>query len=223
MITYEEACIRLYEQADGEYRLFHKKLLKNEKINVIGVRTPALRKLAKEWKGEWREILGFPNEYYEIVFLKCAVAGALPFEEFCAVADGTVSLLDNWATCDCFAAPCIAKHREEFMPYVRKYLADGREFVVRYALVTLLRYYTEENYLPLIFESIERCGADRYYVETAAAWLLAEVLVKYYDEGVAFLRENRIPKKIRNRAIRKARESFRLDSARKETLRKMKL
>ena len=186
MITYEEACIRLYAQADGEYRLFHKKLLKNEKINVIGVRTPALRKFAKEWKGEWREILGFPNEYYEIVFLKCAVAGALPFEEFCAV-------------------------------------ADGREFVVRFALVTLLRYYTEEKYLPLIFESVERCGADRYYVETAAAWLLAEVLVKYYDEGVAFLRENRIPKKIRNRAIRKARESFRLDSARKETLRKMKL
>lgn len=223
MITYEEACIRLYAQADGEYRLFHKKLLKNEKINVIGVRTPALKKLAKEWKGEWREILGFPNEYYEIVFLKCAVAGALPFEEFCAVADRLVSLLDNWATCDCFAAPCIAKHREEFMPYVRKYLADGREFVVRFALVTLLRYYTEEKYLPLIFESVERCGADRYYVETAAAWLLAEVLVKYYDEGVAFLRENRIPKEIRNRAIRKARESFRLDSARKETLRKMKL
>lgn len=223
MITYEEACMRLYAQADGEYRLFHKKLLKNENINVIGVRTPALRKLAKEWKGEWREVLGFPNEYYEIVFLKCAVAGALPFEEFCAVADGLVPLLDNWATCDCFAAPCIAKHREEFMPYVRKYLADGREFVVRYALVTLLRYYTEEKYLPLIFESVERCGADRYYVETAAAWLLAEVLVKYYDEGVAFLRENRIPKEIRNRAIRKARESFRLDSARKETLRKMKL
>lgn len=218
MITYEETLTELYDNADEKYREFHKKLLKNDRINVIGVRMPILRKMAKERKNELKTLLTFPDEFYEVTFLKCTVAGMLPFEEFCGVIDSLVPLLDNWATCDCFTAPCIKKHKKEFLPFIEKYLSDTREFVRRYALVTLLHDYVEEEYLAYIFACTERCGDEQYYAAMAAAWLIAEVIVKFYDEGVNFLKKNTLPKFTHNRAIQKARESFRLSPEQKERL-----
>lgn len=222
MITYEEMLARLYGHADEEYRAFHSKLLKNPDVNVIGVRMPVLRKLAKEWKSEWRQVLAFPDEFYEVTFLKCALVGMLPFEDFTAQLDAVVPLIDNWATCDCFRAPCIAKHREEFLPYIERYLSDGREFVCRFALVSLIHDYVREEYLPFIFASVRKCKGGQYYVMMAAAWLVAEVLVRFYDDGVAFLRENCMPADMHNRAIQKARESFRLSAEQKERLLSLK-
>lgn len=223
MNGYNDLLERLFALGDETYRTFHKKLLCNESINVIGVRMPNLRKLAKEWKNDCDELLQFPDEYYEVTTLKCLVVGALPFEEFCQRVDGAVKLLDNWATCDCFTAPCIRRHREEFLPYLERYLKSGEEFVVRYALVTLLHYYIDETYLPLIFFAIEGCDCTKYYVHMAAAWLLAEVLVKYYDEGVGFLQRTTLGKQTKNKAIQKARESFRLTAFQKNELLKYKM
>ncbi len=223
MLTYEESLARLRGQGDEKYREFHKKLLKNDEIAVIGVRMPVLRKIAKEYKDEWQQILTFPDEFYEITFLKCAVVGMLPFKEFCREVDGVVALLDNWATCDCFDAPCIKKHRAEFLPFIEKYLLDEREFVKRYALVTLLRGYVEKEYLDYLFSCVCRLKGGQYYADMAAAWLIAEILVKYYDEGVSFLKDRRISVQIHNRAIQKARESFRLSNEQKEELRSLRM
>ena len=73
MITYEETLSRLRALQDDKYAAFHKRLLKNDSIELIGVRTPQLRALAKEWKGEQDIFLSFPDEYYEITLLKCAL------------------------------------------------------------------------------------------------------------------------------------------------------
>lgn len=223
MLTYEEVRAELFAHEDKQYKAFHKKLLKNESVNVIGVRTPVLRSLSKKWKGERKSFLSFPDEYYEVTFLKCALVGQLPFEEFVFAVDGVLPLLDNWATCDCFVAPCIAKNREAFLPFVEKYLIDEREFVHRYGLVTLLRYYMDGEYLPLILKSVKAVKPGQYYVTMAAAWLLAEVLVKYYAEGVRFLKEGGLFKELMGRAIQKARESYRLSAEQKRELQTLKM
>ncbi len=223
MITYDEVLLRLRENADETYRAFHKKLLKNEAIELIGVRTPVLRALAKEWKGE-RDIFSFPNEYYEIGFLKCSVAGALPFEEFVLRVDALVDSLDNWATCDCFTAKCIAKHKEEFLPYIGRWLQSPKEFTRRYGLVALLHDYVQEEYLPVLFGAIKgvKEGAP-YYVMMAAAWLLAEIFVKFYEDGLAFIKENILSSAVQNKGIQKARESFRLTQEQKSVLKSCKI
>ena len=223
MITYEEVLQRLRENADEGYRAFHKKLLKNDAIALIGVRTPVLRALAKEWKGQ-REIFDFPNEYYEIGFLKCAIAGALPFEEFCSRVDTLVDALDNWATCDCFTAKCVATHKEEFLPYIMRWLQSPKEFTRRYALTALLHDYVSAEYLPVLFGAIKDVeeGAP-YYVMMAAAWLLAEVFVKFYEEGLTFIKKNTLSPAVRNKGIQKARESYRLTQEQKNVLKLCKI
>lgn len=219
MITYEELLQKLFPLADEKYRAFHKKLLKDDAIRVIGIRTPQLRKIAKEYRGEIDRFLTFPDEYYEVTWLKCAVASLLPYTQFVAVVDHLVGLLDNWATCDMFAPACINKHRDLFRTCILRYLEDDRVFVRRFALTTLLHFYVIEEELPFVLSCLRNVNTDEYYVSMAAAWLCAEVLVKFYDEGKAFLMENSLSKETLSRAVRKACESLRLTDAQKNELR----
>ena len=222
MITYEELLQELFSHADEGYRAFHKKLLKDDTIAVIGVRIPVLRAIAKKYKGELQSLLAFPDEWYEVKFLKCAVASFLPYHELCAQIEGLVSLLDNWATCDGFAPGCIAKNKEDFLTYIDRFLADERVFVRRFALTTLLHFYVDAKYLPEVTERLRRVHAGEYYVSMAAAWLAAEVVIKFRDTGVALLKEHALDRVTHNRTIRKACESLRLSAREKDALRALK-
>lgn len=208
--------------ADAQYREFHKRLLKNENINVIGVRIPDLRKLAKKQLGNIGELLACPDEYYEVTFVKLTAVSLLKWEDFLRYADGCVSLIDNWATCDCFVPKCIAKHREEFVPYIERYAQENGEFYQRFALTTLLHFYAEPQYADLIRKTVLKTDVSLYYVHMAAAWLIAEMLIKDYDNTVEFLQSGQIDKKTHNKAIQKARESYRLTPEQKNFLKGMK-
>lgn len=222
MITYEELLTELMSQADGEYRSFHSKLLKNPAINVIGVRMPALRAIAKSYKTEWERILTFPDEYYEVTFLKFTVVGLLPYQTFCKTVDGILPLLDNWATCDCFTANCIKKNREDFFGKIEGYLHSEREFTRRFGLVCLLRYYVKDGkYLHFICRAAEESDGA-YYVMTAAAWLIAEACVYHYDEMYGFLSRNTLSAETHNKAIQKACESYRITLEQKAALRSIR-
>lgn len=222
MTPYPEFLEELKGYAEEEYAAFHGKLLKNDKINVIGVRVPILRKLAAKYRGEAENLLTFPDDYYEVTFVKLSVVAMLPYDEFVKNVEKCVGLLDNWATCDCFAPVCVKDSKEEFLPFVRKFAADGREFVQRFAFTTLLHFYVEERYLEVIFSLCERADTSKYYVHMAVAWLVAECLVKYYSRTVGFLSDCTLDKKTHNKAITKALESFRLSNDRKNYIKGLK-
>ena len=222
MTPYQQFLDEIKSFAEPEYRDFHKKLLKNDKINVLGVRVPTLRKLAKKYKGEVDNILTFPDEYYEVTFIKLSAVALLDYDDLLARLDTCVKLIDNWATCDCFTPKCISKHKDEFLPVIRKYAAMKGEFEQRFALTTLLHFYVEERYLETIFSLVERSDTSKYYVHMAAAWLIAETLAKYYHRARGFLMENSLDKKTHNKAIQKACESFRLSNNDKNYLKGMK-
>lgn len=207
--------------ADEKYRAFQKKLIAT-KAEILGVRVPVIRRLAVKYRGALGALLCFPDEYFEVTFLKCLILGKQHFAYFSEHLSGVLPLIDNWATCDCFDAPCIKKRREEFLPCIRALRFSEHEFTSRFALVQLLKHYCEGEYLPFIFESAEGCDHTKYYVSMAAAWLIAEVLIKHYAAGVEFLKRGTLPAVTLNRAIQKARESFRLTAEQKEELKQLK-
>lgn len=240
MQPYAQLLSELENLAEPAYAQFHKRLLKDDKINVLGVRVPELKKLAKRYKNSVDILLEFPDEYYEVTFIKLQTVALLPWEGFIKYVDRCVSLIDNWATCDCFAPKCILAHKDEFLPYISKYLRKDlgygvTEFSQRFALTTLLHFYVDECALPYIFERIcVDADLNLYYVHMAAAWLIAEVLVKFYDRGVGYLKDNAerydkegkgrecINIKTHNKAIQKACESYRLTKEQKDFLRGLK-
>ena len=220
---YEELLTELKTCAEPDYAAFHKRLLKNDNIKVLGVRVPTLRKIAKRYKNSVPALLSFPDEYYEVTFIKLQTAALLPYDLFISHVDKCVSLIDNWATCDCFAPKCIANHKDEFLPHLCGYMDSDKEFTQRFALTTLLHFYVEDKYLQFICDSVQKnVDLDLYYVHMAAAWLIAEVLVKYYDQGVKFLQFNELDIKTHNKAIQKACESYRLTKEQKDFLRGLK-
>ena len=225
-MLYEEFLAELKASQDLGYREFHKRLLKNDNIKVLGVRTPIMKKLAKKYKDFVDEFLDFPDEYYEVTFIKLSVVALQPYEKFVTYIDRCVPLIDNWATCDCFTPKCIEKHKDEFLSYIFKYLGIDREFYQRFALTTLLHYYVEEKYLQTLFDAIKRADIKYYYVHMAAAWLIAEMLVKFYDKTVEYLTARTslefLDKKTYNKAIQKAVESYRLSDGQKNFLKGIK-
>ena len=221
MITYEKFLAELRELSEPEYAQFQQKIIPDEKLEILGVRTPVMRKLAKRYRGEWQAVRSFPDEYYEVVFIKLQIASRFSYDDFISVADECVLAISDWALCDTFAPPCIAEHRDDFIPFIKRYLAagggfyNGGEFVRRFALTTLLSFYMEEEYLPLIFDSIASCNPKDYYVMMGAAWLLAEVLIKFYERGFVYLNSTMCNINVKNKAISKACDSFRLTEERK--------
>lgn len=222
MSLYEEVVGLLLENSDEKYRAFHSKLLKNDRIRVIGVRTPVLRRIAKAYFPEREKIFAFPDEYYEIGFIKFALLGGLTYGELIPALQASLPLLDNWATCDSFSNDEIPAHKGEFLGEIEGWLKSEREFTRRFALTMLLRYYSSEReYLDVIFRAAEESG-EEYYAMMAAAWLLAEVLVTFFDEGYEFLKKNTLPAKTHNKAIQKAAESFRITDEQKRALKSLR-
>ncbi len=56
----------------------------------------------------------------------------------------------------------------------------------------------------------------------AVAWTIAEILIKYPDQGMAWLHTRPVDAQTMRRAIQKAIESYRIDPARKELLREFR-
>ena len=234
MFTYDELLQELKSYAEPEYAAFHKRLLKNDKINVLGVRVPTLRKLAKKYKNAIDPLLCCNDDYYEVTFIKLQAVALLPYDEFIKYVDKCVSLIDNWATCDCFAPKCIAKNKADFWRYINSYINSPDEFKQRFALTTLLHFYVEEENFTLIYVALHTVNLNLYYVHMAAAWLIAELVIKYYDEGIKFLKNNVeeydgkensgyvFDIKTHNKAIQKACESYRLTKEQKDFLRGLK-
>ena len=221
-MKYSDLLSRLNEYKETIFASFQRKLIPTNQT-ILGVRTPIMRRIAKEYTGSLDELLAFPDEYFEVTFIKLTVVSALPYEDFVKYVERCVALIDNWATCDCFKTKAIKKHKAEFLPVLERIFSHGGEFFERYALITLLSEYIEEDYLLTIESYITRADTKSYYIHMAVAWLTAEILVKYYEYGVRLLKKGVLDIKTHNKAIQKATESYRLTNERKAYLRSLKI
>lgn len=221
-MTYSEFLEELKQYAEPDFAAFQRKLIPTAQ-EILGVRTPIMRKIARKYKNDPDALFAFPDVYYETTFIKLSAVALLPYEEFCRRVDKCIPLIDNWATCDCFKPDCLKKHKDEFLPFLKNCFDNGGEFYQRFTLVTLLGYYVEEKYLPVIEEYLQRADTEKYYVHMAAAWLTAEVLTKYYDFGVRLLASGILEAKTHNKAIQKAKESYRVTAEQKGYLKALKI
>ena len=230
MKTYEQVLEELRERKDEKFRLFNERIVNVPSGSSIGVRTPLLRAYAKEFLKQedfsFDALFSFPNEIYEIRLLKCLCVGyaKVPYARLVSLIRRCVPILDGWAVCDLFCSTLkvFKKHREEFLPEIQKYLDRGTEFSQRFALILLLGCYMEKSCLPVIFRALDTVDTRPYYTYMGAAWLLAEVLVKFYEDGVQYLKTGMLDARTKAKAITKARESFRLTQEQKNFLKSLK-
>lgn len=227
MTAEEQIRAQLFAQQDVGYRDFHSRLMPTvEKSRVIGVRVPAVRRLARQLRGTAQEdafLRSLPHEYYEEnnvhAFL---VAEIRDYDRCVQEIHRFLPYVDNWATCDGLRPKCFARHRAELWKEIPRWLASDHEYTVRFGLEMLMVHFLEEDFRP---ECLERAAAVRsadYYVQMMQAWLFAEALAKQYDAAAAYLEQRRLDKWVHNKTIQKAVESYRILPAQKAALRSMK-
>ena len=220
---------KLFELSDQKYKEFHGGLCPGTE-NIIGVRVPVLRKYAqelfkqKDWKQTIEEI---DNEYYEEIMLQGMLIGQAKNENINIIlkyVEKYVPKIDNWAICDVFCAGLKAtkKYKKEMWNFIQKYLKSDKEFEIRFAIVMILDYYIDEEYLKEDFKIFDNIKHEGYYVKMAVAWAISICLIKFYDETIKYLKVAKIDNWTYNKSIQKAIESYRISDEKKDFLRKMK-
>lgn len=218
---------RLFEMQDLKYREFHSRLMPTvEKEKVIGVRTPELRKFAKEisktdYAKEFLKIL--PHEYYEENNLHAFLIEEIGDYDFCvAELNRFLPYVDNWATCDMMRPKIFKKHLSELLDEIEIWLHSKDTYTVRYGIEMLMVYFLDENFSPEYPETVSKIRSDEYYIKMMVAWYFATALSKRYDDVLPYLEQNRLDADTHNKTIRKAVESYRISDERKNYLRTLK-
>ena len=230
MKSYEQILNDLASMRDENYRVFNERIVCIPSGSSLGVRAPLLRtysrKLVRTEDFSLAELFSFPDTIYEIRLLKCLCVGyrKMPFSDRIVWIRRAVPIIDGWSVCDMFCTTLrISKaEKADFLPEIEYYVRQKLEFTQRFAYVMLLTNYVDEENLPVIAAALDRAETQHYYAHMGAAWLLCEVLVKYFDAGVAYLKSGSLPPKTKAKAIQKACESYRLTVEQKNFLKLLK-
>ena len=218
----------LFALQDSSYQAFQSKLMPTiSPETIIGVRTPLLRKLAKELSGTPQAadfLRALPHDYYEENNLHAFLIEQIrDYDTALAETERFLPYIDNWATCDCFCPKVFAKHKAELLEAIRRWLASGQLYTVRYAIGMLMRHYLDEAYRPEFLAWVAGVQSEEYYINMMRAWYFATALAKQPDSAFVWLTERRLDVWTHNKTIQKAVESDRIPAERKQQLRTMRI
>lgn len=220
---------QLIALSEESYRDFNKKLCPDAGRELLGIRVPRLRQLAREiLKGDWETFINDGEEqYHEEIILKGLVIGGakLPLEEKLPLIRDFIPKIDSWSISDTFCPSLKIKPKDlaAVWEFILPYAGSDREYDVRFAVIMMLDYYITDDYAQKVIARLDTIRHDGYYAKMAAAWTLAELGIKYNAITMEYLRgENHLDKFTYNKALQKMRESYRVDPELKEELKRMK-
>lgn len=216
---------RIIENSEEKYQKFFSALTPGVN-NILGVRIPTLRKIAKDiYKSDWKNFLSNCSaEYVEETMLKGFVIGLIkdsPENILCYV-ENFVNEIDNWAVCDtfCCSLKFVNSNKALVWDFLQKYLNSKKEYEIRFGVVILLTYFIDEDYIDRVLSVLEKIRTEDYYAQMAIAWAISICYVKFETKTLAILKNNKLSQIIHNKSIQKIIESNRVS---KETKSKLKL
>lgn len=218
----------LFRLRDESYRDFQSALIPTvEKRAFIGVRTPALRALAKTLSksADISEFLGsLPHTYFDENQLHAFLISEIKDFDLCLrETERFLPCVDNWATCDQMSPKVFKKHKKELLAAIDRWLASERTYTVRFAIGMLMTHFLDEDFSPVFLEKAAAIRSEEYYVKMMVAWYFATALAKQYDAALPYLERKSLDPWTHNKTIRKALESFRIPPERKAHLRGLTL
>ena len=218
---------RLSELSDPTYRDFHAGLIPNiSPETILGVRVPALRKLARELRGsaEAQEFMAaLPHEYYDENCLHGLLINDIKdFGATVPALDAFLPYVDNWAVCDLISPRSFKSRPPELAAHVRRWLESSHSYTVRFGIGVLMSFYLDEGFEPAQLEAVaERC-CEEYYVNMMVAWYFATALAKQPEAALPYIENRRLSRWTHNKAIQKSIESRRIPDETKAYLKTLR-
>ncbi|MBE5921960.1 MAG: DNA alkylation repair protein [Lachnospiraceae bacterium] len=217
----------LFANAELEFRKFTSALIPGT-TNILGVRIPKLRALAKQIaKGDFRTYLQFAtDDSYEEIMLQGFVIGyaKADIDEILQYVERFVPKIRDWSVNDGFCATLkiTDKHRENVWDFLMRYKDSTQEFEQRFLAVMLMNYFLTEEYIDKVLEIWDNLQHEGYYRQMGVAWGIATAYAKFPQKTYQFLLKNHLDDFTYNKAIQKMIESYRISAEDKVMLRAMK-
>lgn len=226
MIT-DEIRKTLFENADESYKQFHSKLIPNiPPERIIGVRTPAVKKLAKTYgiRPDIDEFLSdLPHKYYDENNLHgFIIADCKDYDRTVKYLNAFLPYVDNWATCDLLKPKAFEKNRDKLKKDIDIWLSSDEVYTKRFAIGMIMCHFLDGDFDVSYFPKIAEIRSDEYYIKMMQAWFFATALAKQWEEAVKIIEEHKLDTWTHRKAIQKSCESFRITKEQKEYLKALK-
>ena len=218
---------RLKKYEDDKYKEFQAKLVPNIDSNtIIGVRTPDMRRIAKEVFGtkEAEEFLNeLPHNYYEENLVHFfLIAMIKDFDECINKVEEFLPYIDCWPVCDQASPKIFKKNHDKLLPYIKKWMKSKHVYTSRFAMRMLMNEFLDKDFKEEYLELVANKKGEDYYLKMMKAWYFATALAKQYDATIKYIENKKLDTWSHNKAIQKAIESFRVTDEHKEYLRTLK-
>ena len=216
----------LKESAEPQYAEFSSKLIPG-KDNIMGVRIPKIRALAKAIiKDDWKGFLKEEPKNFEEEMLHGLVIATAPMgtDERITYTEGFLDIIDNWSTCDSFCSSWKVdpKDPEQAYDYFSALMDSGEEYRMRVSLIFRLGHFIDEDHIDDILDDIASYRHEGYYYRMGAAWALSFCYIKFPERSKAVLESGRMDEWVFRKSIQKICESYRVSDEEKDMLRSLR-
>jgi hypothetical protein len=218
----------LFKMQDMDYRDFNSKLIPTvDKESMIGIRTPDLRKYAKQL-GKSSDVIEFlqtlPHKYFDENQLHAFIISEIKdFKNCIDEINRFLPYIDNWATCDQLSPKVFKKYHNELFEYIKDWLKSNKVYTLRFGIGMLMEHFLDEDFDILYTETVSKIRSDEYYINMMIAWYFATALAKQYESIIPFIENNSLDIWTHNKAIQKSVESLRISDEKKEYLKSLKI
>ncbi|MBE6009166.1 MAG: DNA alkylation repair protein [Lachnospiraceae bacterium] len=224
----EEIRETLFSLQDEPYREFQVKLIPSIRPEtMIGVRTPVLRKLAKELSkdpGIDEFLQDLPHRYFDENQLHAFLISEIKaFDKCMEQTEKFLPFINNWATCDQLSPKVFKKHRQDLLPHIRVWIKSKETYTVRFGIGMLMQHFLDEDFDLAYPELVSKIRSEEYYINMMIAWYFATALAKQYDAVLPYIEQKKLAPWTHNKAIQKARESYRVTQEQKDYLKSLKV
>lgn len=219
---------KLLSMQDVPYRDFQRKLIPGlAPETIIGVRTPQLRRLARQLRGtpEAADFMAaLPHRFFEENQVHASlIMQEKDFDACLALVNNFLPYVDNWATCDQLSPKALQTDLPRLMDSIRAWLASDHPYTVRFGVNCLMQWYLGDAFDPSVLEMVATLQHEDYYVRMGVAWYFATALALQYDAALPYIEQRRLEPWTHNKSIQKAIESRRITTAQKAALRAMRI
>ena len=217
----------LFSYQDLKYRDFQSPLVPNiDKETIIGVRTPQMRQVAKEFYNtpEGSEFLSkLPHKYYEENLVHFfMIAMIKDFDECVKEVERFLPYVDCWPVCDQSSPKVFKKNHKKLLPLIKKWIASDHVYTARFGIRMLMNEFLGDDFKEEYLEWVSGVKGENYYIKMMVAWYFATALAKRYDETVPYIEQHKLEDWTHKKAIQKAIESYRVSDEHKAYLKTLK-
>lgn len=211
----------------GEYKSTWEQRIVNTSLPCLAIPSTEIDRIAREiYKGNYESYLDlniWSNHSATLVYGKILnkikdydklIKYIIPYSE----------RADNWSTIDCLKFKFTDSNIPKFIELSKKLIQSKHPFSRRLSLIILLKLLSVTDCTDIAFEIISSLKyEEEYYVNMAAAWLLAECMTRHRDKTLDYYEIVNTNAFIVNKSISKCRDSYRITKEDKERLLRYKI